>query len=77
MCGQGRPRARPPASARRACRDNGPLEVEIWWTEAPGLVVSVRSTELFELDELTTIIEQMTPVDAAGYNTFIGAPSNS
>lgn len=36
----------------------------------------VRSTELFELDELTTIIEQMTPVDATGYNTFIGTPSS-
>ena len=57
--------------------DNGPLEVLIWWTEAPGLVVSVRSTELFELDELTTLIEQMIPVDAADYNTFIGAPDNS
>ena len=57
--------------------DNGPLEVQIWWTEAPGLVVSVRSTELFEIDELTTIIEQMLPVDAADYNTFIGAPTNS
>ena len=57
--------------------DNGPLEVEIWWTEAPGLVVSVRSTELFELDELTAIIEQMIPVDVAGYNRFIGAPDNS
>jgi hypothetical protein len=57
--------------------DNGPLEVQIWWTETPGLVVSVWSTELFEPDELTTIIEQMVPVDAAGYNTFIGAPENS
>ena len=57
--------------------DNSPLEVLIWWTEAPGLVVSVRSTELFELDELTTLIEQMIPVDAADYNTFIGAPDNS
>ena len=53
--------------------DSGPLEVQIWWTETPGLVVSVWSTELFELDELTTIIEQMVPVDAAGYDTFIGA----
>ncbi len=56
---------------------NGPMEVEIWWTEAPGLVVSVRSTELFDINELTTIIEQMIPVDAAAYNTFIGAPANS
>ena len=56
---------------------NGPLEIEIWWTEAPGLVVSVRSTELFELDELMTLIEQMIPVDDVGYNAFIGAPDNS
>jgi hypothetical protein len=40
-------------------------------------VVSVRSTELFDIDELTTLIEQMIPVDAAAYNTFIGAPANS
>lgn len=50
-----------------------PLEVQIWWTEAPGLVVSVRATELFDIDELSAIIEQMTPADAAGYNRFVGA----
>ena len=53
------------------------MEVMIWWTEAPGLVVSVRSTELFELDELTTLIEQVIPVDAAGYNTFIAATEST
>jgi len=57
--------------------DNGPLEVQVWWTEAPGLVVFVRSTELFELDELKSLTEQMTPVDAAGYNRFIGAADSS
>ncbi len=55
---------------------NGPFEIEIWWTEAPGLVVSVRTTELFEVDELIALIEQMTPADAAEYSTFIGAPDN-
>lgn len=39
-------------------------------------MVSVRSTELFELDELVTLIEQMIPVDAANYIAFIGAPDN-
>lgn len=57
--------------------DNGPLEVQIWWTEASGLVVSVRSTDLFDLDELTAIIEQLVPADAAQYDAFIGTTANS
>lgn len=50
---------------------NGPIETLIWWMETPGLVVSVRSTELFELDELKSIIDQLVAVDAAGYTAFI------
>lgn len=52
------------------------FEIKIWWTEVPGLVVSVRSTELFEVDRLIALIEQMTPADAAEYSTFIGAPDH-
>lgn len=54
--------------------DDGPLELQIWWTEAPGLVVLVRSTSLFEVDELMAIIEQMIAVDAADYTAFIADP---
>ena len=54
--------------------DNGPLEITIWWTEAPGLIVSVRSTELLEVDALTALIEQMVPVAADDFNAFIGMP---
>ena len=52
--------------------ESRPIEVHIWWAEAPDLVVSVRATELFDIAELSAIIEQMTPVDAAGYDQFIG-----
>ena len=57
-------------SARRGA--NGPLEIQIWWTEAPGLVISVWTTDLFDVDELTTMIEQMTLADAAAYAAFTG-----
>ena len=56
------------ASARRGA--NGPLEIQIWWTEAPGLVIWVWASDLYEVDELTTVIEQMTLADAAGYTAF-------
>ena len=51
---------------------NGPLEIQIWWIEEPGLVISVRTEDSFELDELTALIEQMTPADLAGYEAFVG-----
>ena len=51
--------------------ENGPIETLLWWMETPGLVVSVRSTEHFELDELKSIIDQLVAVDAAGYTAFI------
>lgn len=62
-------------SAQRGA--DGPLEIQIWWTEAPGVVISVWATDLFDVDALTTLIEQMTPVDATGYSTFVGSVTNS
>lgn len=61
-------------SAQRGA--NGPLEIQIWWTEAPGVVISVWATDLFNVDALTALIEQMSPVDAAGYSTFVGSATN-
>jgi hypothetical protein len=50
---------------------NGPLEIRIWWTEEPGVVISVWAEDVFDVDELTALIEQMTPVDLAGYDAFV------
>lgn len=53
--------------------DNGPLEIEVWWEEAPGLVIAVRSSELFEPDELMTLIDQMIPATGDDFAAFTGA----
>jgi hypothetical protein len=52
--------------------DLGPLEIEVWWEEAPGLVISIRSSELFEIDGLMTLVEQLIPATSAEFAAFIG-----
>ena len=44
--------------------DSGPLEIEIWWQERPGMVVSVVSQDVFDVGELVGFIGTFEPVDA-------------
>lgn len=55
---------------------NGPQQLDIWWTEQPGMVVEVSATDLYPAARVIEIIEQMVPVDAAGFATFSADPSN-
>lgn len=51
--------------------NNGvPAEVDIWWTETPGVVVSVWSSNLYTADQLTTLVGQLEPADSATYEAF-------
>lgn len=51
--------------------ENGvPVEVEIWWNEEPGIVVSVWSSNLYTAEQLTTLVEQLQPADTASYAEF-------
>ena len=51
--------------------ENGvPVEVDIWWSEEPGVVVSVWSSNLYTAAELTSLVEQLQPADAANYEAF-------
>lgn len=55
---------------------NGPQQLDIWWTEQPGMVVWVSTTDLYPLDQLIQIIEEMVPVDEAGFAAFGANSSN-
>jgi hypothetical protein len=45
---------------------------DVWWEEAPGMVVRVTSSNLYSPAELTAIIEQMVAVDTSGLRSFGG-----
>lgn len=49
--------------------DLGPLQVDVWWDESPGVVVYASSTN-YDLDELMALIDQLEPVDADGFDAF-------
>jgi hypothetical protein len=46
--------------------ERGSLEIQIWWMEQPGLVVSVWGTDVAEPDVFMQWIEQLRPVDTNG-----------
>jgi len=49
----------------------GPLEIQVWWVEQPGVVVSVTATDL-PADEVMALVESLRPVDAGGAAAFFG-----
>lgn len=53
-----------------ATKNGVPAEVEIWWSETPGVVVSVWSSNLYTADQLTTLVGQLEPADPATYEAF-------
>ncbi|MBI1845329.1 MAG: hypothetical protein HYR89_12095 [Actinobacteria bacterium] len=55
---------------------HGPQQLDIWWTEQPGMVVWVSTTDLYPAAQLIEIIEKMLPVDDAGFAAFNADPSN-
>lgn len=55
---------------------HGPKQLDIWWTEQPGMVVWVSTTDLYPAAQLIEIIEKMLPVDDAGFAAFNADPSN-
>lgn len=55
---------------------NGPQQLDIWWTEQPGMVVWVSTADLYPLDQLIEITEKMVPVDEAGFAAFSADSSN-
>ena len=55
---------------------NGPQQLDIWWTEQPGMVVWVSTSDLYALDQLIDIIENMVPLDEASFAAFSADSSN-
>ena len=50
--------------------DRGPLQIDVWWVEQPGMAVYVSATNLYEPDELIAILDRLEPVDAERYQSF-------
>jgi hypothetical protein len=51
--------------------ENGvPVEVDIWWSPLPGVVVWIWSSNLYTAELLTSLAEQMQPADSATYTAF-------
>ncbi len=56
--------------------DRGPQQLDIWWTEQPGMVVHVSSTDLYESAQLIDFIESWHPVDPSEFEAFVTHPAN-
>ncbi len=54
-----------------------PLEVEVWWEEAPGLVLSVRSTDLLNAEALLALTNELVPATADEYASFLTSAASA
>lgn len=57
--------------------DTKPAQVEVWWTEQPGTVVSVEANNLYDATELLAFVETLEPADTARFESFLNDPANT